>query len=153
MTYRYKTNTYGDNRDKEVIINDEQILNSYWEPWSQLMILMGKHEKVNELNCINDWVKITNAERIDLWVLEVELKPAIAYKISSDKIVDTQFGVYSKGDFNAVHVDNYDELLVYLNAIGARVRVDDKPELFFSRPGFSRVDKLTPTYFHLDLFL
>lgn len=36
--------------------SEEQIIKTYYNPWSQKMIIAGKNDMINRDQCIDDWV-------------------------------------------------------------------------------------------------
>lgn len=47
--------------------NTEQILKSYYTYWNRKMFESGNADKVNEQNCIDDWITLHWAQETDQW--------------------------------------------------------------------------------------
>jgi hypothetical protein len=42
--------------DHEITLSEEEIINSYFELWSNKMKKIGKADQISHENCIDDWV-------------------------------------------------------------------------------------------------
>lgn len=64
---KYYTWCYPDEKFGDVIVamSEDDIIDEYWEYWSESMIELGRHQFVSVKNCIDDWVVAHWAEEVD----------------------------------------------------------------------------------------
>lgn len=65
VTYRIDGYVAGDLENGFIELTEEEILNNYWDYWCEQMIKVHKIPKITEKNCIDDFVVVNWAWRVE----------------------------------------------------------------------------------------